>query len=78
MKNIYIFSEKDLEYKKISFREFLILPLILIFAAIFNYCYFYAPLVETIDWRGEKINQTIQETVSQYLVQKNYDSKSRR
>lgn len=70
--NIYTFSETDLEYKKVSFKSLLILPVVFICAILFNYFYFYSPIIEVTDWRGERVKQTIEETINNYLIQKNY------
>lgn len=70
MKAVYIFDKEQLAYRRVSFKPFLVLPVVLLLAVAFNYFYFFAPICDYTDWKGETEKVTVQEYINNYLIEK--------
>lgn len=72
MKPLYIYDKEQLAFKRVSLKSLLVLPVVFVLSVLFNYFYFYAPLIEDTDWKGEKVELTVEEYMNNYMTEKNY------
>lgn len=72
--NFYYFDSERLEYTRLNFKPLILTVLIVLGVSFsFRHLYFDAAIVETTDWRGEKVKTTVEKYLKQRSVERKYD-----